>query len=111
LLEVAHDLEERPINFINAVIKTIYQQEAKEKMNNHEEPRNEERQQVNERIPPEEEIITQGDLVRIGKIALILSISLILPGYLYIAGLTLGWALALFVGFIFVAWLGHRIKS
>ena len=80
-------------------------------MNTQEELTNAENQVENEKISLDEKIITQGDLIRIGKIALILSISLIMPGYLYIAGLTLGWALALFFGFILAAWLGYRIKS
>jgi hypothetical protein len=79
-------------------------------LNTQEEPTNAENQVEKEKVSPDEKIITRGDLVRIGKIALILSISLIMPGYLYIAGLTLGWTLALFVSFILVAWLGYRIK-
>jgi hypothetical protein len=64
----------------------------------------------NEKIQPDDKFITYRDLIRIVKVALILSISLIFPGYLYIAGLQLGWALALFIGFIFVGWLGYSIK-
>jgi len=59
----------------------------------------------------EERFLTLGDLIRIIKLAFIISISLILPSYLYFAGLQLGWAIALFVGFLTVAWLGYSIKK
>jgi len=79
-------------------------------MNTHEESTNEENRGENEKIKPDEKFITYRDLIRIVKVALILSISLIFPGYLYIAGLQFGWALALFIGFIFVGWLGYSIN-
>jgi len=76
-----------------------------------EETNNNETQMENESKPLEDRLITLGDLIKIVKFAIIISISLILPVYLYFAGLQLGWALALFVGFIVVAWLGYSIKK
>ena len=82
----------------------------KEPLDKQEEFPNEERRLENQEIQPDDKFITYRDLIRIVKVALVLSISLILPGYLYIAGLQLGWALALFIGFIVVGWLGYSIK-
>ena len=76
-----------------------------------EETNKNETQMENESKPLEDRLITLGDLIKIVKLAIIISITLILPAYLYFAGLQLGWALALFVGFIVVAWLGYSIKK
>ena len=86
---------------------TITEQKEIDKMNP---PVENEIQIENEKKPPEDKFITRQDLLRIAKFALILSISLILPGFLYFAGLQIGWAIVLFVGYLVVAWLGYSIK-
>jgi len=50
---------------------------------------------------------TNQNLKRMGITALITMISATLPGYLYLRGLPLPWALALLAGYVIVAVLGY----
>jgi hypothetical protein len=109
--EVAELMRKQLDSVRSDVAKTINQRREKGTLNTLEEQPNDEKNQWdNEMQPSNEKLITRQDLIRIGKITLILSISLILPGYLFFAGLRIGWTIALFVGFMLVAWLGYSIK-
>lgn len=109
--EVAELIRKQLDSVGNDVEKTINQRGEKGTLATLEEHPNDEKDQwKNDMQPSNEKLITRQDLIRIGKIALILSISLILPGYLFFAGLRIGWTIALFVGFILVSWLGYSIK-
>jgi len=51
--------------------------------------------------------MTKKAFIKIGIIAAITTISVTLPGLLFMRGLPVGWAIALLVGFIVVAFLGY----